>query len=117
MPRKATVFRWLAEPQNWAFRDMYTRAREVQADVLADSILHIADNPMIGEKIKETDDGKREVVTADMIEHRKLQIDARKWISSKLKPRVYGSNVEEVPQAYGPIGKIEIEVVSAKPRD
>jgi hypothetical protein len=30
-----------------------------------------------------------------MIEHRRLQVDARKWIAAKLKPRKYGEKVEQ----------------------
>lgn len=92
MPNKATVFKWLS--QHKSFHNQYARARETQADVLADEIVHIADTPMPGIKVKETEDGKREVTTADMIEHRRLQIDARKWYASKLKPKVYGNTKE-----------------------
>src|SRR5438132_622777 len=42
MPAKATVMRWLA--QHPEFRDRYARAREVQADVLAEEVIDIADD-------------------------------------------------------------------------
>jgi terminase small subunit-like protein len=42
MPDMATVFRWLA--RHAEFRDQYARAREVQADYLAEEILEIADD-------------------------------------------------------------------------
>lgn len=35
----------------------------------------------------------RKVVTADMVERTKLQIDARKWFASRVAPREYGDRV------------------------
>lgn len=90
MPGITTVYRWLADDEK--FRGMYARAREDQADTLADEIQAIADEPMIGQRVTVSGTGrkkKREVVTADMIEHRRLRVDTRKWIASKLKPRAY----------------------------
>ena len=43
MPDKATIFRWLAS--NSEFCDQYKLAREIQADMLADDLLNIADTP------------------------------------------------------------------------
>lgn len=92
MPNKATVFRWLAS--NDTFRDQYARARETQADALFDEILSIADTPQIGEKRKVKEDGGVEVSTGDMIEHRRLQVDARKWMAGKLRPKKYGDKLD-----------------------
>lgn len=91
MPDKSTVFRWLAA--NETFRDQYARAREAQADTLFDEILHIADTPQMGEKT-EVSDGKIKVVSGDMIDHRRLQVDARKWMAGKLRPKKYGERLE-----------------------
>ena len=61
MPNRSTVFRWLAS--NKDFCDTYARAREAQADVLADEILVIADDG--SNDTYETDDGPR--VNQDVI--------------------------------------------------
>jgi hypothetical protein len=90
-PNKATVFRWLASDKE--FSDQYTRAREVQAEFYAEEIVAIADTPQIGVKTKENEDGI-ETMTGDMIEHRRLQIDARKWIVSKLLAKKYGDKLD-----------------------
>lgn len=92
MPARSTVFKWLAE--NKQFSDMYARAREEQADAIFDEIIAIADTPMIGEKTKTDKDGNVEVQTGDMIEHRRLQVDARKWMAGKLRPKKYGEKLE-----------------------
>lgn len=114
MPNKATVFRWLS--QDDAFRDQYARAREAQADALFDEILHIADNPVMGEKRK-VDGEKEEVTIGDMIEHRRLQVDARKWMAGKLRPKVYGDKIDmnHSGQVSLPITGFEVTVVSSAP--
>ncbi|NKJ03465.1 hypothetical protein FHT29_000410 [Rhizobium sp. SG741] len=74
---------------------MYARAREAQADALFDEILDIANTPITGEKTKVDKDGNViEMTKADMIEHRRLQIDARKWMAGKLRPKVYGDKLD-----------------------
>jgi hypothetical protein len=92
MPNKANVFRWLAADET--FRDQYARARETQADSLFDEILTIADTPMEGSKTKITANGI-ETTTGDMIEHRRLQVDARKWMAGKLQPKKYGDKITQ----------------------
>jgi hypothetical protein len=108
MPNKATVFRWLSAHDT--FRDQYARAREAQADALFDEIIDIANTPITGEKTKVDKDGNViEMTKADMIEHRRLQIDARKWVAGKLRPKVYGDKLD-----VDLTGALDF-VVSAKP--
>jgi hypothetical protein len=86
MPTKTSVFRCLAAHN--AFRDQYARARDARADTLFDEILDIANKPIVGKKTKYDKDGNVvEVTEGDMIEHRRLQIDARKWMAGKLRAR------------------------------
>ncbi len=85
MPNRATVFRWLAANKN--FRDQYARAREAQADAMADEILNIADD---GENDTYVDDFGKKRTDYDVISRSKLRVDARKWLASKLRPKVYG---------------------------
>lgn len=91
-PDVRTVYRWLAAYDE--FCQLYTRAREDQADTLADQIIDIADTPLLGTKTKTDGEGNVETVEGDMIEHRRLQVDARKWIASKLKPKKYSDRVD-----------------------
>lgn len=88
MPSKSTVFAWLGD--NVEFREQYARAREAQAETLAHEILEIADTPLIGSKTTTKADGSVETVEGDMIEHRRLQVDARKWMAARLAPKKYG---------------------------
>jgi hypothetical protein len=95
MPATSTVFRWLSlYPE---FQDQYARARELQADAIFDEMLHLADTPQIGKKTKRTGKGKGATVeetSGDMIEHRRLQIETRKWMAAKLRPKKYGDKLD-----------------------
>ncbi|MCK4207187.1 terminase small subunit protein [Brucella pituitosa] len=116
MPARSTVFRWLSIVT--AFSDQYARAREAQADALFDDMLLIADTPMLGEKVKELPGGKKEKTSGDMIEHRKLQVETRKWIAGKLRPKKYGDRTQM--QLTGPDGEdgtptaIQVTIVDPK---
>jgi len=92
MPHVSTVYRWIAAYES--FRDMYARAREDQADTLADEIQAIADEPMLGCKTVTKPNGDVEKTEGDMIEHRRLRVEARKWIAAKLKPKKYGEKID-----------------------
>lgn len=90
MPGRRTVLDWLDDDAHADFRAKYARAREAQADFHADEIIEIADISRIGKKITTKADGTEEIVTADMVERARLQIDARKWYAAKLAPKKYG---------------------------
>src|SRR5277367_4681429 len=105
MPDKATVFRLLSAEGNKDFRNQYILARDIQADVLFDEIHQIADTPQKGTKTVrrgEGDNSTVETTEADMIEHRRLQIDARKWLIGKMAPKKYGDK-QQIEHA-GPDG-------------
>lgn len=78
MPSRAAVNKWLIEHQE--FTDQYVRAREAQAEVYADEIVELAD-----------DISRDSLKDSGAIERAKVQIDARKWVASKLLPKKYGS--------------------------
>jgi hypothetical protein len=100
-PDVTTVYRWIATHPE--FRTMYARARDDQADTLADEILDIANTPVEGITTKTDSDGKTETTKADMLNHRRLQVDARKWIAAKLKPRKYGEKLELAGDSERPV--------------
>lgn len=90
-PCSRTIARWIADDD--ALCQKYARAKELQADFMAAQIRTIADECRIG--VKTTDrDGKIETVSGDMVERSRLQIDARKWLASKLAPKKYGDKME-----------------------
>lgn len=117
-PSPAAVCAW-AIGQNGAspsFPEQYARARSCGLDVIADQILHIADTTQLGEKVK-VSEGKTEITTGDMIEHRKLQVDARKWLLSKLRPEKYGDKTQLVGGAAEGDKPLILQVVHIKPAE
>jgi hypothetical protein len=88
MPSQRTVYLWLAQDEE--FRKRYDEARTYQAETYFDQVAEIAKTPMIGEKSVTKADGSVEIMRGDMIEHRRLQVDALKWMAGKLRPKKYG---------------------------
>lgn len=111
MPNRATVFRWLASFS--AFSDQYAKARIAQAETLFDEMLDIADTPRTGQKTVSKATGM-EITEADMIEHRRLQVDTRKWVLGKLAPKKYGEKVDINANVTGKIETIRRKIVDPK---
>jgi hypothetical protein len=86
MPSKATVFRWLAESDE--FRKMYELARDEQAETHMDEVVEIADAAK-GTKIG--------------VAKAKLQIYARIELAQKMKPRKYGRQLQLTGEGGGPV--------------
>src|SRR5689334_13547559 len=90
MPCLATVYNWLLSPDHRlgekSFLDMYTLAREDQADTLADEIIEIADD---GRNDTYVDGNGNTRENRDVTNRSRLRVDARKWVAAKLKPRKY----------------------------
>lgn len=93
----------------------YARAKETGIEALAADTLHIANTPQLGVIRTIKPDGSVEEKLADMIEHRRLQVDTRKWLLSKLAPKKYGDKLD-VTQA-GEVKLVhKIERVIVDPR-
>lgn len=90
MPAKSTVFKWLSQDETFA--DQYARAREAQADSLADDILPIADDSRNDwlKKWGEEDENAGWVQNAEAMRRAQIRIDARKWLAGKMAPKKYG---------------------------
>lgn len=85
MPGHTAVAQWLHRHSEFAER--YARAREDQADTLADEIVRIADEqPPV--------DGESGRVDAGWVQWQRTRLDARKWTAAKLRPRRYGDRLE-----------------------
>lgn len=111
-PQLATVYRWLQS--NAQFREQYARAREDQADTLADEIIAISDD---GENDTYIDEDGKARIDHDAIARSKLRVDARKWVAAKMKPKKYGDKVEQIisgPDG-GPIAIKEISWTVVEP--
>jgi transposase-like protein len=89
-----TIYSWLRT--NPEFSERYARCKDEQLQILADQILELADTDRVCKKVTVKTVGEletREVTTFDPVERTKIQIDARKWLLSKLAPKRYGDRV------------------------
>lgn len=91
MPALATVHGWLVRHKD--FSDKYLTARKVQTHTLIDETVEIANTPMMGTVTTVGPKGT-ETRTADMIEHRRLQVHARQWFAARVNPKDYGDKVQ-----------------------
>jgi hypothetical protein len=92
MPSAAAVRSWVITDVD-GFASRYAHARELGWHWHAEEIATLSDRCRVGAKIKTSADGV-EIQTADMVERTKLQIDTRKWLLSKMLPKVYGDKLE-----------------------
>lgn len=89
-PPESTVRRWALDDEQ-GFSANYARAREVGYLRMADEITQIADN---GSNDTYTDDEGNERTNQDVIARSRLRVDTRKWLLSKMLPKVYGDKLE-----------------------
>lgn len=85
MPALSTIFYWLGTIPEFSVQ--YARAKDSQADAMEEDMLDIADTPPAM-----TADGK---IDSGDVADKRLRIDTRKWIASKLKPKKYGDKIEQ----------------------
>ena len=92
MPAQSTIYVWLLKIA--PFAEQYTRAREEQAETMADEIVAIADEtPQTAPVFNK--DGEQIDIKLDSayIQWQRQRIDARKWTASKLRPKKYGDRI------------------------
>ena len=97
MPVHSTIYLWLL--QNKQFSDNYARARDEQADTLADEIHALADEP----PAEIVDDKGISRVDGGWVTWQKNRVDARKWVAAKLKPKKYGERQVLAGDAENPL--------------
>jgi len=84
MPSYQLVRKVIAE--NAEYRAMYDKAVEDRADKLAEEIIELSDAVM--------PEGLKGPEASAWVQQKRLQVDARKWVASKLKPRTYGDKID-----------------------
>jgi hypothetical protein len=96
-PSRRTILRWVGEDSEICRQ--YARAREERAEYHFDEMLRIADTPQEGEIVTEKNSGEHpgtDIRRGDMVEHRRLQVDTRKWILARMDPKRYGDKQTQV---------------------
>lgn len=89
---RTSFFNWIRDDKPMI--DQYSRAMKIRADMMFDEMLDIADTPLMGATVEESVDelgiAQTKTKMADMWNHRRLQIDTRKWILGRMNPKKYG---------------------------
>ncbi|BDQ36313.1 hypothetical protein SYK_06730 [Pseudodesulfovibrio nedwellii] len=93
MPSVPAIFRWLESHPD--FRKQYTRAKELQTEILVDEMRTIAfDGSLDVEKRKDRHGNEYDATRPDIVQRSKLMVDTIKWQAGKLKPKKYGDKLD-----------------------
>jgi len=111
MPSERTVRGWVIEDRD-GFSTQYARAREAQAHSMAEELLEISDDGSNDWMERRKQDGSVEtVLDAEHVQRSRLRADTRKWLLSKMLPKVYGERV--TTEHTGPNGGPQVSVTIA----
>lgn len=118
LPDYSTFMLWLREDEE--ISNQYARAKDDQADYMADETLEIADDdvsePLLVDGIPMQVDGKVVMVRSNVaVQHAKLRVDARKWLASKLKPKKYGDRTTLAGDAENPLAVLTMDQITTSP--
>jgi len=106
-----TILNWTRS--NPEFLTQYTRAREIGYLQLADAILNISDESDV--EVKYDGEETRLELSATAVARNRLRVDTRKWMLSKMLPKIYGDKLELSGDQNNPIKVVtRIELVALK---
>lgn len=95
MPNADTIYAWLLEDDKKEFSDKYARARNIQAELMFEELLEIADDGTNDWMTLTRRDGSEiSVEDREVVNRSKLRVDTRKWYLSKVLPKKYGEKVD-----------------------
>lgn len=94
MPSSSTIYRWLLDEEKKLFWEQYARARNMQAEIMFEELLDIADDG--SNDYMTISKGKTEynVEDREVTNRSKLRVETRKWYLSKVLPKKFGDKVD-----------------------
>jgi hypothetical protein len=93
-PERRNIYKWLRKHEE--FRRLYMQAKESQIEALIDDILDISDEGTNDIIVRTNKDGEEyEVCNNEFVRRSQLRVDSRKWLATKLCPKIYGDKVEK----------------------
>jgi hypothetical protein len=102
LPDEKTIRYWAAKADH-PFSAQYSVAREVGYLSMADELLEIADDGSNDWMVREGKDGEPSwILNGENIQRSRLRVDTRKWVVSKMLPRIFGDKV--INEHSGPDG-------------
>jgi hypothetical protein len=91
MPAASSIFRWLLDHDKKAFWEQYEKARNIQAELMFEELLEIADDSSSDIETRTNVNGDEyEVANHEFIQRSRLRVDTRKWYLSKVLPKKFG---------------------------
>lgn len=129
MPSTGNVLQWAEDDDPKGFKEEYARARHIGYSLLAEEIIKLSDKTGEWVEVHAVDgDGKPRYdakgqpimgrvhvpLSQEIIAHKRLQVDTRKWMLSKMLPKVFGDRVtqEHTGAGGGPIAYSQLDMKS-----
>jgi hypothetical protein len=109
LPHWSNFFRWMLD--NPDLRTRYALAQDMRHMVYEDELMDIIDTPQMGVQVMHRGDGTVDIVSADMIAHRKMRAEYRKWILAHAYPHRYGDKDNNVSDD----GKTQMQITGGLP--
>lgn len=94
MPSCSTVFRWLLDEEKKKFWEQYEKSRNVQAEIMFEELLEIADDGTNDWMEKERDGNTSYFINGEAVSRSRLRVDTRKWFLSKVLPKKFGEKID-----------------------
>ena len=107
---EAVVRHWSTSKEYPAFVAQYALAREAGYRCLADQIIEISDDSS-GDTV-DTEHGPK--ANPEFVARSRLRVDSRKWMLSKMLPKLYGDKIETTLQVGDTVTKIIRQVLDPK---
>ena len=101
---EAAIRKWAKDDKE--FGEHYSKAMLDRWEKMADELVELADADCTGP------DGRTDNA---LVQQRRLQVDTRKWVLSKMLPRKYGDKIEITGDADAPL-LTRIELIPIAPR-
>ncbi len=93
-PCPQTIRRWKRKRED--FCSMYMQAKMDQIEFMVEECISIADDTSNDTLLRKTSSGDEyEAPNNEWINRSRLRVDTRKWLASKLAPRIYGENLKD----------------------
>lgn len=93
MPAHNTVIGWAMDNYQ-GFYDQYARAREIQAEVMFDEVLEIADDGSNDFMTITKGNQSYNIEDKEVTNRSRLRVDSRKWYLSKVLPKKFGEKID-----------------------
>jgi hypothetical protein len=107
MPCFKAVLNWVRDEKRApGFGQSYARARSVGYERIADEVLAISDTDCLG---------PNGYVDNAAVQRARLMVESRKWMLSKMLPKIYGDKIELSGDANAPL-LTRIELVAIRPK-